>query len=192
MDRNGLVNSWDRFLWQKEYVKNYREPFKLHIQGQYPPTLITDQILPGLMYLRLASILDDVLSFYIDSKNLQKPKNFRNDLKSKIDFLNNLGILKDPQSLHKIREKRNKLAHSNTGRITWNEVEPDIDITHNEFQNMNFVDDKPIYKFFSERSKLQKSNDPDILGVYNYSIGVKLNGNIKAMQSWSERIPIKK
>jgi len=86
MASNDVSQSWDRFLWQKEFVKNYRAPFQLYSQGEGPPTLITDQILPGLMYIRLVSILDEALSNYIITNNLQIPPKCRSDLKGKIDL----------------------------------------------------------------------------------------------------------
>ena len=180
--------SWERFLWQKEYVKNYRIPFQLDNHVHNPPTLITDQILPGIMYIRLTSILDDSLAYYINTNNLQMPSKFRNDLKGRINYLDSLGTLKNSKELHKIREKRNKLSHTDSTRVDWNEVEPAIDIIHNELQNMKLVDEKPKYEFFGEHSELKKSKDPDVLGTVNYAIGVKENGKIKTVQSWTVRI----
>ncbi len=195
MNPDDLVDSWNRFLWQKEFVKNYRVPFSLS-NGNEPPSLITDQILPELIYIRLVSILDSALSYYIDNNELQMPRKYKKDLHGRINFLDGSNTLRNfKDALHKIRDKRNEIGHSRSvgfadseKTTTWNEVDSAIDVVYDELQNMKLVRNKPEYKFFGERSQFKESNESGIFGTHDYEIGVTLDGKRKAVQSWSEKI----
>ena len=195
MDPSDLANSWYTLLWQKEFIQRYRDVFLLYGGKGEPPELITDQILPELVYIRIASILDDVLSYYIDNNNLHIPKRHKQDLIGRINFLDEQKMLKNSKNtLHKIREKRNEIAHNrSTGfldsekeKMTWDKVDYDMDVVHKELQNILCLEDRPKCSFHARRSH-RESNEPEVLCFRDFKLTLTF-GKEKITSSWSDRL----
>ena len=195
MDPGDLANSWYTLLWQKEFIQHYRHAFLLYGGKGEPPELITDQILPELVYIRMASILDDVLSYYIDSNNLRIPKEHKQDLNGRINFLDEQKMLKNSKStLHKIREKRNRIAHNrSTGfldsekeKMTWDKVDYDADIVHQELQNILCLEDRPKCSF-GAKMLYRESNDPEVFRFRDFTLTLTF-GKEKITSSWSDKL----
>ena len=185
-----LVNSWQKILWQKEFVQHYRYIFNIYSRNQ-PPELEVDQILPELVYIRIVSVLDDVFSHHIDSKGLHMSKKYRQNLSGRTDFLNDQCMLKNSKNvLDKIRERRNDIAHDSkiNKNMNWDEVDSTIDIIHAELQNILHLGHRPKYNLTVNRNAFKKSNKPGIFGTFDYEIRLTQDGKKRVVHSWTEQM----
>lgn len=115
------------------------------------------------------------------------PKGFKNDLYRRTEFLLAEGLLNNGADLHRVREKRNELAHENK-YANWSELDWALDATDDALQALGFVGTRPKYEFYAERSEGRGSTDPDVLIRWQCCYGLKTEGNKIIEVSWTESL----
>lgn len=96
-----IQKSWERLHREVLLATNYHMvPRRTEIQSNQIPNPVLDRLLPSVLFLRIVSIFDEALEFYIDDRNIQWPSNRKRDLCNRINVLGDSGILKDKGECH--------------------------------------------------------------------------------------------
>jgi len=186
--QDDLRNAWRVFLLEWELARHYHFPYLLYIASTNRNPLL-DELLPSLLYVRLASLLDEILKFAIDQFGLSLPQQgYRDDLNGRINILANNRKLNHQDELHRIRNRRNQLAHRSATSTTWDELEAAIDKVETTIEPFLSIGTRPHLEYFGERSAFQDSPDPEILGIQDFKCGVKENGVIALEFRWSQAL----
>jgi hypothetical protein len=186
-DSNQISKGWRCFLIEVTFAKNYKTPYVIQSMVPAPNNPILDGLLPSLLVVKLASLIDEALNEYIDQKGLIMPKMYRPDFNGKINFLRDGGYLKSATKLHQLRELRNELAHEFSGKATWKELDKAIETADDELQHLGFVGARPKFEIHSECVPTE-SADPKYLMSFNYSVMLKSDGRKAAEFTWSQHI----
>jgi|CXWL01.1.fsa_nt_gi hypothetical protein len=150
MSAEDILKSWERFHQEALLARNYHmAPRRTEIQNNQIPNPVLDRLLPSVLFLRMVSILDEALEFNIDERNIAWPTNKKRDLYNKIDILGDSGILRDKSQCHRIREKRNALAHDPGKFVEWSELYSHLDAVELELKNLGLVGERPRYAWFA-------------------------------------------
>jgi len=172
---------------EEEATRNYWRTYLLYgLQSHRDPLL--DEFLPSLIYIKAVTILDDAFEMFITSRGLQVPSKYQDSLAGRIDCLSDIGILFDGSQCHRIRRRRNELAHETGARATWDELENDRNIMHEVLQALRFVADLPRLEFYSERSAMRGSTKPGYSLERDFKYGIKENGKVALEIKWSQYI----
>ena len=173
-----ILKAWHRLLQELELARNYHMPYLLFgISGTFRNPLL-EYLLPSLLYVRLVSILDEALVFYIKHHGLTVPKKYKKSLYGRIEFLNDQGLIADYATLHKIRKFRKILAHEVSAKTDWAKLDTDLNTIEHEFQKLGFVSDRPQYEFFGERSGMRECDEPGVAFAQDYKFGIKCNNRV--------------
>ena len=182
---NEFDSGWRGFLQKVELAKNYNGLTRLE-SPFLPRDPIAEAILPTLLYVQLASLIDDGLEAFQETRKGTRSDKKRS-LSDRIELLRN--DLSDPDALHAIRQARNPLTHDPHEFVSWQDLDNAIASVHEEFRGLVLVHDRPEYRFFSERSEAKASDDPRIAVQFEYQFGLKLNGKVVLRLSWTHRVP---
>lgn len=186
-NRNTL-SSWHRLLQEIELARNYHMPSMLDMFGATFRNPVLDYLVPSLLYLKLVAILDEALSFYIEQKNFGVPKNYKNTLHGRIEFLNEQGEIKNYCTLRKIKDLRNLLAHVPAETTDWAMLDADLSTIENELQELGCVGERPNYEFFAQRSAMRAGDEPGVDHAQDYQFGIKCDGRITMEVSFTRKI----
>ena len=180
--------SWRTYLLEMEGAKHYHFPYLLYM-GRTNRNPLLDQLLPSLLFLRSASILDEGLKLYIQIKDIPMPRSkYRDSLEGRISVLSDTGVLNNSDDLHSIRKRRNDVAHEAHLNTNWDQLSQDLAVIETSLQKLGLVGDRPQLEYYGERSEMRWVEDPEILGSRDFRCGVKENG-IPAMEfSWTETL----
>lgn len=189
MSAEDIRKSWERFHQEALLAANYHmAPRRTEIQSNKIPNPVLDRLLPSVLFLRIVSILDEALEFYIDDRNIQWPSNKKGDLNNKIDVLGDSRILKDKGECHRIRERRNELAHEAGKFVQWSELYDCLDVVELELKNLGLVGERPKYAWFA---KVTPFTDDSGNKLVTYSYGLKAIGDFTVMEvTWTETDPL--
>lgn len=109
-------------------------------------------------------------------------------LYNKINVLGDSGILKDKSELHRVRERRNELAHEASMFVQWSELYDCLDVVELELKNLGLVGDRPKYAWFA---KVTPFTAPSGERQVTYSYGLKSIGGLTVMDvTWTEADPL--
>ena len=123
-----LFDQYNRLKSPGDYYAYGGQPFAVFYPGM-------EKFIPTMSLICLAAILDDALAEYIGAKNLGSASCFSD----RINKLNNLGLLKDAQRLHDLRELRNSCAHEPDRFISWSEFEGSFSDAKAELSHLGIV-----------------------------------------------------
>ncbi len=182
-----IYEGWRNFLIETAFAKDYKTPYVIESGGPVANNPVLDSLLPSLLIVKLASLVDEALSRYISQKNLSMPKKYRTDFNGKINFLRDSGHLKDAARLHKLRDSRNDLAHEPKGKATWDELETAVEVANEELQHLGFVGARPKFEMSAERVSVD-SVEPKYLMSFNYSVTLRSEGKKVAEFTWSKHL----
>lgn len=172
-----IFQSWNTLLQTIELARNYPLSTPMMI-GPISRNPIIDYILPSLLFINAVSILDEALAFYISEQNYSNLKNYRNNLNDRINFLSERNLLNNPEDLHSVRLKRNRIAHSYEtdiwDSVSWQDLNDTLNTIETELQNLGFVGDRPKFEFFAEKST-RASTEQDIITLQDFCFGLKQN-----------------
>jgi len=158
-------------------------PRQTEIRNEDIPSPLLDSILPSMLYLRVVSILDEALEFYLDDHAIPWPPRTKKDFYHRIDVLADSGILKNKAECHRIREMRNKLAHETGEFTTWDALHKCVDSVELELQNLGFIGVRPKYAWYSTVSSESNSSDNN----FTLSYGLMDLGGQKVIEvTWKE------
>lgn len=170
-----------------ELAKNYQRPYLLYIARTHRNPLL-EYLLPALLYIKMVSLLDEVLIINIEEQCLTMPKKYRNSLQGRIDFFKDQNILHNSTILNKIREKRNAIAHEISKQVSWNELDTDLAEIKKTLQYLAFIEHRPKYEFFAERSAMTNSTEPGVLSTQDFCYGLKEEGKVIVEVKWTEKL----
>lgn len=185
MSAEDILKSWERFHQEALLAANYHmAPRRTEIQSNQIPNPVLDRLLPSVLFLRMVSILDEALDFYIDEQNIQWPAKKKRDLYNKIDVLGDSVALKDRGQCHHIREKRNALAHNPGEFVQWSELYNHLNAIELELKNLRLVGDRPRYAWFAAVTPFTAPSGQKLV---TYSYGLKKFDDRTVMDvTWTE------
>ena len=182
-----IQKAWNRFLQEVELAKNYHMPYLLNGFGGTFRNPLLDYLLPSLLYVKMAAILDEALLFVIGDRRLTVPKKYKKSLHGRIEYLNDQSLIAHYAALHGIRDLRNLLAHEVSETTTWDNLKADLDTVENELQHLGLVGDRPGYEYFGERSAMRDCDEPGIAFAQDFRCGIKCNDRVTMEISFTRK-----
>lgn len=184
---DNILNAWHRLLQELELARNYHMPYLLNGVGGTFRNPLLDYLLPSLLYVKLAALLDEALIVYIKHHGLTAPNKYKKDLHGRIEFLNDQGMIAGYSSLQNIRGLRNLLAHEVSEMTDWAQLDIDLNTIENELQKLSFVGDRPKYEYFGERSAMRECDEPGVAYVQDFRYGIKCDDRITMEISFTRK-----
>lgn len=137
---------------------------------------------PGIMYVKMVALLDEAFESVTNQKVLV-PR--RHDLNGRINCLSEAGLLLNAPEMHRVRKRRNDVAHNPAAVSTWADLETDIAIVHVELEHLGLVQDLPKLRTVFERTP-DMTPRPGIAMVHNYLFGVMTDRDVLVFEyRWS-------
>lgn len=178
-------HAWHRFLQQVVLAREYQLPFELaqHVRRSEdavagPKNPVLEELLPSLLFVRLASVLDEYLEDYIQMNDIRVSD--KRSLYDRIEALRH--PLTEAERLQGIRKRRRPLAHEAAARCTWDDLEEAVAVVHQALRELGYVVQRPVYVIASHWH-LDQLDPPRVersgLGVIEwrairtYTVGVK-------------------
>lgn len=182
-----IQQQWRRFLVEWEAAKHYHMPYNLIIGWTFPNPLV-EHILPSLLHVKVLAVLDEALETFIQDRSLVMPRRYRNTLEGRISFLADSGFITNDLALHAARIRRNVVAHELSASIQWETLASDVDGIEDALKHLGYVGDRPQMSYFGERSALQSSTEPGVIGVREFRIGVKEDDSPVYEARWEQKL----
>ena len=181
-------DAWRRFRLEAETAKNYPLSYALGAAGNTHKDILLEQLLPLLLYIKGASILDDSLADWLQDNNHILRKPYKNDFNGRITYLNDNSLYEDCDELHKVRNKRNTFAHKPGVYSTWEELENDVSVIEKCLVSIGKAVESKKLEYFAERSAAKDSDDPKVICTRRVSYGIKEEGIIALEIAWDENL----
>lgn len=157
------------------------------VSGTLTPPVTVDYlniVLPPLAFLRTVSLLDESLQHYLDANGQSLSRPYRNDLNGRITYLNDQRLIANADALHRLRQRRNAVAHRAADVFTdetpliWSEIDVAIDCVESTLQQLGLVGERPAYEFHYGRDVNLYPDDPppekpDVRLTHHYYYGIK-------------------
>lgn len=178
-------SAWRQFRLETETAKNYPSSYALYVAHAHRDILL-EQLLPTLLYIKGASILDDSLSIWLANNGYRLRRPYKNDFNGRVCYMADNSLYEDCVDLHTIRKKRNDFAHEPGIHSKWQELEGDMLKIEKCLLFLGLVAETKKLEYFAERSAIKGSDDPKIAFTRRYSYGVKENGKLALEIAWNE------
>lgn len=177
--------SWHLFLIERTFLESCAvDPMRGLSSRCTAPQQQLQPFIASSFYIRMVSLLDDGLQQHIDCASVPLPKGYRGHLAEKINLLDTQGVLLNATELHRIRDRRNEVAHEADAKADWEEVACDLGVIHGELEHLGLVGPMPRYELFGGRIP-EESDDPDVAFVHRFTCGVKEGDTEVLRLSWS-------
>jgi hypothetical protein len=190
MERMTLVDiarSWRLLFLEEEATRNYWRTYLLYGLQSHRDVLL-DEFLPSLIYIKAVTILDDALEALISARGLAASSKCPGSLGARIDFLADRGMLSNASEVHRIRRRRNELAHESGARASWEELANDRAMMQQVLHALGLVGDPPVLEFYAERSPMRDSAKPGHPFERDFVYGVKANGRVGFEVKWTQYV----
>ncbi len=181
-----VKKAWRQFRLEAEAAKNYPLSYALSSFGHTRKDILLEQLLPTLLYIKSAAILDDALAKWLQENGHVLRGSYRNDFNGRISYLDDHTLYEKCDELHEVRGKRNTFAHEPDVQTNWQVFESDILIIEECLISLGLVVQTKKLEYFAEQSALQESDDPSIAFTRRVSYGVKENGKLALEIAWNE------
>jgi len=178
-------SAWRQFRLETETAKNYPSSYALYV-GHTHRDILLEQLLPTLLYIKGASILDDSLAIWLADNGHVLRRPYRNDFNGCICYMDDNSLYGKCTELHNIRGNRNNFAHEPGIHTNWQALESDVLIIEECLLSFGLVAETKKLEYFAERSALQDSDDPKVAFTRRFSYGVKENGKLALEIAWNE------
>ena len=175
------------FLIEMEAARHYHMPYALIIGWTFRNPLV-EHLLPALLQVTALAVLDEALETYISNRTLRMPGRYRRTLEGRSSYLADIGAIENATALHAARDHRNAVAHDIQARLGWDVLSADVEAIEIALKRLGYVRDRPRLEYFGERSGLELSEEPGILGVREFRIGVKEDGFLVYEVSWEQKL----
>lgn len=179
---NDIYNSWLRLLREATMAPRYADLYTAEF-GPLVPNPLLDFLLPNLLFVKVMSVLDEALEFYIDNTSSLSGVNNKK-LFDRINVLDNMGLISDVTALHDLRKLRNDIAHETIVQIDWLKLENAINTVEKQLQQLGFVGDRPLYETFSGRNVELPSSHPEAFKTFHYYVGLKEDKKVVVFLAW--------
>lgn len=178
---------WRQFRLETETAKNYPSSYALY-EGHTHKDILLEQLLPTLLYIKGASILDDSLSIWLTDNGYALRKPYKNDFNGHICYIDDNSLYSKCSDLHTIRRNRNTFAHTPGVYSNWQDLDNDVIAIEECLLFFRLVTETKKLEYFAERSAMQESDDPNVAYTHKLSYGVKENGKLALEIAWNENI----
>ena len=179
--------SWRRLRLEAEAAQNYHMSYSLYLGQTHRDTLL-EQLLPTLLYIKAVAIVDDSLALWLDKNGHNLTKPYRDDLNGRLSYLSDKGLLKGTDELHRIRKRRNELAHGPGMTCEWDELRNDLLVLEKSLVFLGLAPVNGKLDYFAERSAIEASPEPGISFMRTFKYGVKEAGSPALEISWVQKI----
>ncbi|MDY0341769.1 MAG: hypothetical protein RBS17_11250 [Coriobacteriia bacterium] len=179
---------WRVFLVERALARDYQTPYQLSSMIPAARNPILESLLPSLLHVKLASILDAALEEYLDTNEHTLPKGYRNDLNGRICYCSDSGLIDNGDDLHEVRGLRNDIGHEPDAGASWDDLDRDVCRVHHTLHHLGFVGPLQNFRVHGERSAMVKADEPGVLGRQTYTIRV-MDGDKRAAEwSWTNTL----
>jgi hypothetical protein len=187
---SAFARSWEQFLMEIVLLEDHPGFYMLNSipVGTATRHPFVDQLAPRVLYVKMVALLDEALIEYLDTHGLALAHPYRNDLNGRIEFLRANGVIANPVELHRIRRRRNALAHEADALASWTEINADAAILHAELRHLAFVGEQPKFDSFAERDVDLSPKLPGIAMVQKFRVGLRTGDVVRAEVTWSRAI----
>jgi hypothetical protein len=144
--------------------------------------------LPTLLYIKAVAILDDSLALWLEAKGHNLTKPYREDLNGRLSYLPDNGLLEGTDDLHRIRKRRNELAHGPGVTCDWGELRTDLLVLEKSLVFLGLARVTGRLDYFAERSALEDSEEPGIRFTRTFKYGVKEAGRPALEIAWVQKL----
>ncbi|MDR4520935.1 MAG: hypothetical protein R3E36_10120 [Nitrosomonas sp.] len=178
-------SAWRQFRLEAETAKNYPTSYALYV-GSTHRDILLEQLLPTLLYIKAASILDDSLSIWLTDNGHVLKNPYKNDFNGRICYLDDNSIYGKCAELHNVRRKRNAFAHEPKVKSNWQELESGVLTIEECLVFLGLAAETKKLEYFAERSGMQGADDPNVAFTRRFSYGVKEDGKLALEIAWNE------
>lgn len=182
-----MREAWITYLRQVEFIRNYPTFYAVQAMGRSRRHPFLEKALPGLLLLHLVSLLDEGLERKMEDEGWTLPPKQKDDLYNRLRFLNGKGALIAFDSLEKLREQRNRVAHEGL-ELPWAVMDEGIDAVQAQLEAWGFVGIKPVYSVQMERAPVDAPSDPKIAFGFRYRVELIEAGQCVMRSEWHEWI----
>jgi hypothetical protein len=185
--QNRRRRAWRNFLIELEFARDY--PIAYQISGGIAVrNPVLERILPSLLHIKMAALLDEALETYLYTRNLPLPKKYRSTLDGRISFFSDTGQIQNGLELQAMRRRRNDLAHQSSSSASWSQLEQDVEAVQCALLQLRLVADRPRFEMNAERSAARNSQEPGTLCYVDYCVSLIEGGKTAAEVTWRQTI----
>jgi hypothetical protein len=148
---------------------------------------VLDKLLPTLLGIRAAAILEDGLNRAIVQKGLTIPPRYRDDLFGRISVLQESGALANGAELHAIRERRNRVSHEAGVSLDWGSLERDVEEIQRALEFLGIVPSATHLEYHAERSAMKESTEPGIAFTQEFRVWITENDRVAIEFGWTTK-----
>lgn len=175
--------AWRILLIESEFARNYPIAYQLDTRTAVRNPVL-EKILPSLLHIKMATVLDEALESRLTETDTSLPKNYRPTLEGRISFFHDSKQIANGADLHAIRQRRNNVAHDTSSTISWSQLDHDLATVHATLQHLGIIGPRPHFEVKAERSAMQGSQEPDVTGSFDYSIRLVEGDKTAADVKW--------
>jgi hypothetical protein len=162
-----VAETWATFLKRKTMLTGHPS-FGLVLGGEGVPFGPLQGMLASLLYIDAVSIFDAATATQMTEAEHANLSTLNRRLKAR----DAAGKLLDGKACHRVRERRNNVAHE-VIEATEAELNEAITVLHGQLQAWGVVGPPPAYGFHAERSGARASDKPGGSIAFDYEVGVK-------------------
>jgi len=184
-----LKQKWRQYRLELELARNYPYSYALDGNGRNThKNHVLEYLLPSLLYIKALALLDEGLIETLRLRSLTMPKKYHNTLRGRLNFFEQQGMMINSKSLSQAVDQRNLLAHEASSRISWDELDLDVNGIELALIHLGLVSKTGKLEFYSERSAFHNSDEPGVLAVAEYVYAIKENDKIAASIEWKKKV----
>lgn len=185
---SNFAGAWRVFLLEWELAKHYTHSYLLYTGSTHRNPLL-ERLLPSLLYIKAVALLDDGLIEVIAIRGLAFPNGeYKPTLRGRIEFLKDKDLLSNAGELYRIHDRRNILAHDKDAVCDWDELAHDATKIESTLHAFGIIGARPKLDYYGERSAMRGTDEPGILTVRDFKVGVKENDRPGIEFSWTEKL----
>ena len=177
---------WRVFRLELELARNYPRSYLLYM-GRTHRDPVLEKLLPSLLGIRAAAILEDGLSRAMVQGGLTIPPRYRDDLFGRISVLQESGALANGAELHLIRERRNRVSHEAGVSLDWDSLGRDVEEIQKALERLGIVPSATRLEYHAERSAMKESTEPGIAFTQDFRVWITENDRIAIEYNWTTK-----
>ena len=172
--------AWHAFMVRKTITMTWELGF-VHgnLATWFPPLR---RIVGSLLYVELATLLDHGCETQMTKSQSKKC----HSLNGRISFLADQSKVLDPEALHKIRKRRDRIAHDYEQGVELAELDEAIVAVRTQAAAWGLIGEPwPNYEAFARRTRV-KSDNPEYAIMLQETVGVNRDGQSVYQVMWNQ------